>query len=89
MATEPVAIKPDPEADSPRAEDELEDAGDVEFYDTSIPGNPNGTMYLARIPAYVWKAWSDLDDDAEIQIGKIRQWSEPDSSGQPKVGLKD
>jgi len=75
---DPVRIKPDPEAaGSPFAEDEMDESTDLEFYN---PNEQNGTfnrMYLARLPKYVWDAWSSLDDDAEIQIGKIRQWQDP------------
>lgn len=79
-----IRIKPDPEteADSPMlyAEDP-EDAGDLEFYDPNLPGDPQGTMYLARLPPYLWQAWNQiahLDDDAEIELGKVRQWQEAD-----------
>jgi hypothetical protein len=79
---ETIRIKPDPEGGSPVAEDELfEDAGDLEFYDNTLPDDPLGNMYIARLPEYVWKAWADVDDDAEIQIGTIRQWNEPDENG--------
>jgi transcription initiation factor TFIIF subunit beta len=87
-----IRIKPDPEteADSPMlyAEDP-EDAGDLEFYDPNLPGDPQGTMYLARLPPYLWQAWNEiahLDDDAEIELGKVRQWQEAD--GQPRLQLK-
>ncbi|KAL1852732.1 hypothetical protein VTK73DRAFT_9171 [Phialemonium thermophilum] len=85
---EPVHIKADPEEGSPLAEDDMDDAGDLEFYDQTIPGDPMGTMYLARLPNYVWQAWADLDDDAEIQIGTIRQWMEPDAKGVPQPKLQ-
>ena len=66
-------IKPDPDAPgaSPAAfsEDDIyEDAGDLEFNaDTDFQN-----VILAKVPKYVWEAWSKLDDDAEIQIGTIR-----------------
>ena len=44
-----------------------------------------GTMYLARLPHSLWEAWSKLDDDAEIQIGTIRQWNEVGKDGVPHV----
>lgn len=67
-------IKPDPEASgaSPAAfadDDLYEDAGDLEF-----GGDPKfQTLYLARVPRYIWEEWAKLDDDAEIQLGTIRQ----------------
>jgi transcription initiation factor TFIIF subunit beta len=69
-------IKADPDAlgASPSAFDEddiYEDAGDLEF--NNDPQYQN--LYLARVPNFVWDAWSKLDDDAEIQIGTIRMTS--------------
>lgn len=81
-------IKPDPDAPgaSPGIftdDDIYEDAGDLEF-------NPDPAfqkLYLARVPRYVWEAWSSLDDDAEIRIGTIRQSQEIGADGQPQVLL--
>jgi transcription initiation factor TFIIF subunit beta len=82
------SIKPDPDAAqgsaSPAAfsdDDIYEDAGDLEF-------NPDPNfqkLYLARVPKYVWDAWSNLDEDAEIRIGTIRQASHTGADGQPQV----
>jgi transcription initiation factor TFIIF subunit beta len=83
---EPI-VKTEPEAGSPLVEDDFDDAGDLEFYDQTIPGDPLGTMYLARLPNYVWQAWADLDDDAEIQLGTIRQWMETDETGASHVRI--
>ena len=73
-------VKAEPEGGSPMALDEdiYEDAGDLEFYDASLPNNPFGQMYMARVPQYVWDAWNKMDDDQEIQIGTVRQWRERD-----------
>lgn len=81
-----VVIKPDPEAGSPLLDDDEEDAADLEFYDHNIPGDPMGTMYLARLPHNLWKVWNELDDEAEIQIGTLRQWNVMED-GKPKVRL--
>lgn len=76
-------IKPDPDAlgASPSAFDEddiYEDAGDLEFNnDPKYQG-----LYLARVPKYVWEAWSHLDDDAEIQIGTVRMVNTKDEKSQ-------
>jgi hypothetical protein len=79
-------IKPDPDAAgaSPGMLDEddiYEDAGDLEF-NTDAKFQ---SLYLARIPRYVWEAWSKLDDDAEIRIGTIRQSAQVMPDGQQKV----
>lgn len=63
-------------------EDDLfEDAGDLDFYDKTTPGNTFETLYLARVPKYMWDAWikltEKLGDDDEIQIGTLRTWNEP------------
>jgi transcription initiation factor TFIIF subunit beta len=79
-------IKPDPETQgaSPGAfsEDDIyEDAGDLEF--NTDPKFQ--TLYLARVPKYIWDAWSKLDDDAEIQIGTIRQMQVTTPDGRQTV----
>jgi len=74
---EPVRIKPELEAGSPFAEDELDESTDLEFYDKTFQEDTYSRMYLARLPASLWGAWAELDDDEEIEIGKIRQWAQP------------
>ncbi len=72
MAEQPQ-IKPDPDAGTPFM-DEADETPDLEFYD--VADDANSRMYLTRLPAYVWEAWAGLDDDAEIEIGTIRQWTD-------------
>lgn len=79
-------IKRDPDAvgnsPSPFADSEVfDDAGDLEF------GNDPKfqSIYLARVPKYIWEQWSDLDDDAEIQLGTIRQTMEANKDGSQRV----
>lgn len=87
-------VKAEPE-DSPAPvgtpadeEDLYEDAGDLEFYNKA-PENNNETLYLARVPKYVWDAWMKLTerlgDDDEIQIGTLRTWNETAPTGQAMV----
>lgn len=78
-----LQIKPDPDAPgaSPGAlseEDIYEDTGDLEF--NSDPKFQ--ACYLTRVPKYIWDEWSKLDDDAEIEIGTIRQSVETGPNGQ-------
>lgn len=79
-------IKPDPDAPgaSPGAftdEDIYEDAGDLEF--NTDPKYQR--LYLVRMPKYVWEQWSKLDDDAEIQLGTIRQVTHTEPNGDKRV----
>jgi hypothetical protein len=76
-------IKPEPDAAASPFMDEADETPDLEFYDR-MPGpdaDAYSRMYLTRVPNYVWEAWSKLDDDAEIEIGTIRQWT--DQTGKP------
>jgi transcription initiation factor TFIIF subunit beta len=72
MAEQPQ-IKPDPDAGASFM-DEADETPDLEFYD--VAEDSNSRMYLTRLPNYVWDAWAGLDDDAEIEIGTIRQWTD-------------
>jgi len=77
-------IKPDPDAvasPSTFEEDIYEDAGDLEFN----TDEQHNSAYLTRIPKQLWEAWSSLDEDAEIEIGKIRLEYLPRNDGQPDV----
>jgi len=80
-----LQIKQDPDARSPGVEDELEESTDLDFY--SKDNDSYNRMYLARLPNYLWKAWSELDDDEEIQIGTIRQWSGPSGYVSPPFAI--
>lgn len=65
-----IKLDPDPSAALPKGssweEDVYEDAGDLDFGESA-----NG-VYLTRIPRFLWKAWSQMDDDQEIQLGTVR-----------------
>ncbi|MCJ1396405.1 hypothetical protein MMC18_009295 [Xylographa bjoerkii] len=55
---------PSPEAQS--EEDIYEDAGDLDF--TSFKQN----VFLTRLPKFLWTSWSQMDGDAEIELGTMR-----------------
>jgi transcription initiation factor TFIIF subunit beta len=89
-------IKAEPEDGSPAAvatpvdeEDLYEDAGDLEFYDKNSETRSAETMYLARVPKYVWEAWmklaTRLGDDDEVQIGTLRTWNVAKEDGTTDV----
>ncbi|KAF6810958.1 transcription initiation factor IIF [Colletotrichum sojae] len=78
-------IKPDPDAvAAPSLDDDdlYEDAGDLEFFDPHSDQGSFGQAYLARVPKDLWDAWDSLPDDAEIEVGTMRQWDvvRPDGS---------
>ncbi|KJZ72638.1 hypothetical protein HIM_07997 [Hirsutella minnesotensis 3608] len=94
---DPTSIKPDPEDEKPlmpMEEDDLdEDAGDLEFYDKDTPARQFETLYLARVPRYMWDAWlkmtERMGDDDEIQIGTLRTWNEPDPNAKVDAASPD
>ena len=64
-----VKIEPESTRASPGAQSEddvYEDAGDLDYL------NSAQGVYLTRLPKFLWKNWSQLDDDQEIQLGTIR-----------------
>ena len=66
-----IHVKVDPESNTLSPElswedDVYEDAGDVDFDQSAQE------VYLSRIPKFLWKTWSQMDDDQEICIGTIR-----------------
>ena len=47
-------------------EDIYEDAGDLDFTGS------DQSVFLTRLPKFLWDSWSKLDDNQEIQIGRVR-----------------
>lgn len=80
MADPVIKPEPDAAAGSPFMEDVLDESTDLEFFDKLPDAEMFNRMYLARLPSYLWEAWAKLDDDAEIEIGKIRQWQDKDGN---------
>lgn len=74
-------VKSESGSPAPFMDDDLyEDAGDMDFYDQNGPEDLNH-LALLRIPNHLWKRWSELSDDQEIQIGTMRVWDEPAKVG--------
>lgn len=75
-------VKDEPSASPPAFEDDdlYEDAGDLNFYDPNGPADFNNVS-LMRVSNDLWKRWSDLNDDQEVQIGTMRVWEEPVTVG--------
>ncbi|POR31304.1 Transcription initiation factor IIF subunit beta [Tolypocladium paradoxum] len=96
---DPTLVKPDPDDEKPAVatpmeEDDLyEDAGDLEFYDKNATSHQFETLYLARVPKYMWDAWlkmtERLGDDDEIQIGTLRTWIEPVADANVAGAVRD
>lgn len=94
MADPQVKAEPEESPDlagTPADEEDLyEDAGDLDFY-SKAPGANNETLYLARVPQYVWESWMKLTerlgDDDEIRIGTLRTWNEQKPDGTPMVSV--
>lgn len=62
---------------TPFEDDDLyEDAGDLSFFDPNGPEDYNN-ISLMRVSHDLWKRWSEISDDQEIQIGTMRVWEEP------------
>lgn len=64
-------IKQDPDVlgafPSARSDEDIyEDAGDLDF------AGSEQSVFLSRLPKFLWEHWSKLDDDQEIQIGRVR-----------------
>ena len=66
---EPNSMITSPAAHS--EEDIYEDAGDLDF------STSEQSVFLTRIPKFLWECWSKLDDDQEINIGRIRVEGQP------------
>ncbi|KAI1379395.1 transcription initiation factor IIF, beta subunit-domain-containing protein [Hypoxylon crocopeplum] len=66
-------------------DDVYEDAGDLEFYDPT--DLHEGSVYLTHVPKYLYDAWARMDDDAEIKIGTLRQWTEKGPNGETKTRI--
>lgn len=95
MAEPTAAVKQEQQEGSPAAagtpvdeEDLYEDAGDLEFY-SKDPAAQNETLYLARVPKYVWENWMKvterMGDNDEIRIGTMRTWNEKQKDGSQDV----
>ena len=51
-------------------DDIYEDAGDLDF-----ELSPQ-SMYLSRLPRFLWKTWSQMEDGEELALGNMRVESE-------------
>ncbi|KAF2088371.1 hypothetical protein K490DRAFT_65048 [Saccharata proteae CBS 121410] len=76
-------IKPDPEVGSPGGymdDDVYEDTGEL-----TIPGDfGSSPMWLTRVPKWLWTVLNKIEDDDEIELGKMQMWEE---NGQRKHKL--
>lgn len=76
-------IKPEPgtREEANGIEDDLyEDTGEC----TIPPPGQETEAWLARLPKWLWEAWSTIAEDDEIELGKVRVYR-ADPSGRSKV----
>ena len=64
-------IKPESESigasPATHTDDDLyEDAGDLEF------AGADQSLFLTRVPKFLWERWAQLDDKQEVTIGTVR-----------------
>ncbi|KAK7952437.1 uncharacterized protein PG986_008165 [Apiospora aurea] len=82
-------VKPEPE-DAPvspavMSDDELyEDAGDLEFYDSTSPNDPSANLFLTHVPKYLYDQWAQLKEEEEVEVGRVRRWIETDKNGEKR-----
>jgi transcription initiation factor TFIIF subunit beta len=61
-------------------DDDEEDTGELAF----PPSMP--TVWLTRVPRFLWQVLAAEKQDEEIQIGTVKHWTAPD--GQQKVRVR-
>ncbi len=64
IKSEPMDDSPSPYVDED--EDMYEDTGDLDFAQAQQP------LWLSHIPRTLWEALSKIQDDDEVEIGKLR-----------------
>ncbi|KAF2459933.1 transcription initiation factor IIF, beta subunit [Lineolata rhizophorae] len=78
-------IKPEPDTESPGTfldDDDYEDTGEL-----NIPKDLN-SIWLTRVPKWLWEALSKVDDDEEVKIGTIKVWNAPGDQGEQEHKMK-
>lgn len=76
-------IKPDP--DMEEEEDKYaDDEGELQI--PASAGEMN--VWLAKLPKWLWESWSDMADDEEFEIGKLRVYDKrPEDLARNKIKL--
>jgi hypothetical protein len=83
-AEEMPGIKPDPDAPTPHAdEDVFEDTGELQF-----PKQAQKT-WLIRVPKDLWTGIERLKDDDTISLGNMHVWAMPDGSQKVRSSTPD
>ena len=67
-----LKVKSDPDSTgaspSVMSEDDIyEDAGDLDF-----STGQGKSVWLMRIPKFLWDSWEKISDDEEVELGKVR-----------------
>ena len=64
--------------------DDYEDTGECQ-----MPQNEQEQdAWLAKLPKWLWEAWENIADDEEIELGKIRLYTQPNPDGSNKIKLR-
>ncbi|KAK7726065.1 hypothetical protein SLS57_003655 [Botryosphaeria dothidea] len=69
-------VKPDPDIKSPSGfadvDDMYEDTGELNI----PPDFPDRSVWLTRVPKWLWEVLSKVENDDEIEIGRVVEWKE-------------
>ena len=64
-------------------DDIYEDTGDLEFELSSH------SVYLSRLPKFLWKAWAQMKDGEELSLGTMRVESESGRVQRARLSFHD
>jgi len=70
-------IKPDPAVGSPKLidEEQFEDTGELKM----SKGVDEAGAWLAKVPKWLWEAWSQMAEDGPVQLGEVRVYNKKDN----------
>jgi len=64
-------------------EDDYEDTGELQ-----IRGDQESEKaWLAKLPKWLWEAWSNIAEEDEVELGKIRVYNSVGSNGKQRISI--